>query len=629
MDAEPVTGTTSGASGRWTILAALGIVVAAVAVWGIVVEGWPGGRGTVEVVAIRNARPGVKYVGDAACARCHKEITQTYRQHPMGRSLAPIDAPGAATGDGKVGDVFESDGFHYGIERRDGKVFHRETLRDGDGKAVTEVEGEARFVLGSGSHAISFVIDRDGYLFESPLTWYSQAEKWDLSPGFGELNGRFERQIRPGCLYCHANRFQPVSGSVNHYESPIFLGHAIGCERCHGPGELHARRPFESAADGPNIVNPGDLSHALRDDVCQQCHITGAARIERFGREATEYRPGLPLRQFETIFVRPPGTMQELRNAGHVEQMHQSRCFKASNGALGCISCHNPHEKPPEETKDAYFRDRCLDCHATQGCTLPEPDRHKTTPPDSCITCHMPRTATSNIPHVATTIHRIPRFREDGAPEAPDRQSGPTDDLLLVPFPKAPEDAAERREIARDLAVALETRPEPIAVQIRPILEEALIRHPDDHAAREALGFVLGTLGKGDEGLAAFDRVLAASPKRESTLWAAGALAGVMDRPEASIDYWRRLHAINPWLSTSHASLGHQLLALDRLKEAISPLRRALALNPDSIPARTDLITCLVRLGSADEARAEFEILLKLRPSEGITLRRWFHALGN
>ena len=38
----------------------------------------------------QNARPGVAYVGDAACARCHREIALDYHSHPMGRSLAPI-----------------------------------------------------------------------------------------------------------------------------------------------------------------------------------------------------------------------------------------------------------------------------------------------------------------------------------------------------------------------------------------------------------------------------------------------------------------------------------------------------------------------------------------------------------
>src|SRR5438874_13006855 len=35
----------------------------------------------------RNTLPGVRYVGDAVCARCHAEIAQAYHNHPMGRSL--------------------------------------------------------------------------------------------------------------------------------------------------------------------------------------------------------------------------------------------------------------------------------------------------------------------------------------------------------------------------------------------------------------------------------------------------------------------------------------------------------------------------------------------------------------
>ena len=42
----------------------------------------------------QNTRPGVAYVGDAACARCHREIAESYRGHPMGRSLAPVGAAG-------------------------------------------------------------------------------------------------------------------------------------------------------------------------------------------------------------------------------------------------------------------------------------------------------------------------------------------------------------------------------------------------------------------------------------------------------------------------------------------------------------------------------------------------------
>ena len=34
-----------------------------------------------------------------------------------------------------------------------------------------------------------------------------------------------------------------------------------------------------------------------------------------------------------------------------VEQMQASACFKGSEGKLGCISCHNPHEWPQPEKR--------------------------------------------------------------------------------------------------------------------------------------------------------------------------------------------------------------------------------------------------------------------------------------
>src|SRR5438093_698636 len=40
----------------------------------------------------RNVRPEVRYVGDERCADCHLSHTESFRQHPMGRSLAPAVA---------------------------------------------------------------------------------------------------------------------------------------------------------------------------------------------------------------------------------------------------------------------------------------------------------------------------------------------------------------------------------------------------------------------------------------------------------------------------------------------------------------------------------------------------------
>ena len=78
-----------------------------------------------------NTRPAVKYVGDAACARCHADIAATFRQHPMGRSLLPISEQPVPPGELADGHpLFESRGLEYSIEKRNGRVWHQETRRD-------------------------------------------------------------------------------------------------------------------------------------------------------------------------------------------------------------------------------------------------------------------------------------------------------------------------------------------------------------------------------------------------------------------------------------------------------------------------------------------------------------------
>ncbi len=90
----------------------------------------------------------------------------------------------------------------------------------------------------------------------------------------------------------------------------------------------------------------------------------------RLDRQAEDYRPGLPFFEFWTVLV-PASGQDDHRAVGQVEQMHESRCFRASQGRLGCISCHDPHELPAPEERVSYYRERCLECHAEQGCSLP------------------------------------------------------------------------------------------------------------------------------------------------------------------------------------------------------------------------------------------------------------------
>ncbi len=159
----------------------------------------------------------------------------------MGRSLEPIgSAPAVGFARPTGTTTFGAAPSVFTVERRDGREIHREAFLD-EGKVLAEVEGEVAYAVGSGSRSISYLVEHDGRLFESPITWYAQKQQWDLSPGYEKTSAHFDRPIDPDCLFCHSNRVEHVALSTNRYKEPIFQGYAIGCERCHGPGELHAR----------------------------------------------------------------------------------------------------------------------------------------------------------------------------------------------------------------------------------------------------------------------------------------------------------------------------------------------------------------------------------------------------
>ena len=180
------------------------------------------------------------------------------------------------------------------------RVFHKATRRGADGTVLAEIEAEVRFALGSGTRGIAFLIDREGFLFQSPIAWFAQRRRWDVSPGLRRVRHAAElRAADPARLPVLPH--QPISAGsrdVEPLQPPIFQGHAIGCERCHGPGELHVNRGGPSTETDLTIVNPAHLAPALRDSVCQQCHLQGTFRFARAGREPLDFRPGLPLHRF-------------------------------------------------------------------------------------------------------------------------------------------------------------------------------------------------------------------------------------------------------------------------------------------------------------------------------------------
>ncbi len=576
----------------------------------------------------QNTRQGVKYVGDEACTRCHATIAETYRQHPMGRSLFPIaTAPSMENNTNGGRTLFEAQGFQYSIARRDGRVFHQETRRDESGRIVAQNEAEIQFVLGSGRQGFSYLAERNGFLFQSPISWYTHKQRWDLSPGYEKVNAHFDRPIKSACLFCHANQVAPVAGTLNRYEQPIFRGHSIGCERCHGPGELHIAKPLVVSGKDTTIVNPADLEPSLRDAVCEQCHLNGQRRVLRAERRDSDFRPGFPFYRFWTV-LEPATGPAENRFVGQVEQTHESHCYQASRGRLGCISCHDPHRLPPVAEKITYYRNRCLECHVDRGCSLTKLVRLGRSPKDDCVACHMPRSHNTDVVHAATTDHRIlRRGGEHDSSLLPGASTKPRS-LLMVNFHRALMDDRERALAERDVGVILCRDGTGGAATALPLLEHALEAQPDDPPAWEAKGFALGQLGRLREAFAAFQTTLAKEPHRESALTGAAQIAAQGGRRNDAIDYWRRAIEESPWRSDYHAELALLYFQSRDWRAATESSRIALRLNPADLEIRKLLVRCYLRLGDSEAAHTEFMTLLAFDPADRNELLEQFASLA-
>lgn len=578
----------------------------------------------------RNTRVDVAFVGSAACGGCHAEIAASYGAHPMGRSLARVDAAAEAARAGGKPPHFEVQGLQYDVAFRGGEVVHSETRKDAQGQVVARVETPVRYALGSGTRGVSYLVDRDHHLFQSPVSWYSEPGRFDLAPGYAASHAHFERPIGPACLFCHADRFVAVPGSVNGYRPPVFEGLAIGCERCHGPGALHAANPGE-VGGGPDltIVNPSRLSPTLRDDVCAQCHLQGSVRVARAGRDETEYRPGLPLREFVSVFVSPEGEPGENRAVGHVEQMRASRCYLASGGRLGCVSCHDPHRNPPPNERAGHYRSRCLTCHTETSCPLPVARRRATAPDDACTVCHMPRSSLSNIPHTAATDHRIPRDAATGGTPWPPAKPRPRG-MPLEPFDPPGNDPGSRRELERDLGMALSQWAERQAGPTRATglrlaearLNEAAAWRPGDTPALLARARVLAVQGRADDALAAAEAVLNVDPASEPALALAGTLAAVAGRRDEAMGHLRRALRINPWNSSYFVTIAKVNAQNREWPAALDACRAALRLDPTNLDARRLQMRSALESRDLAAARSALREFLGFEPPDAERYRR-------
>jgi tetratricopeptide (TPR) repeat protein len=585
----------------------------------------------------QNVQPDVKYVGDKKCGGCHEAISASFSRHPMGKSASKASIPSEKH---TPPLSFRAGDLRYQIAPRADHVYHQESWVDQQGQTVVQREVEVQFAVGSGQRGVSYLVNQGGFLYMSPITWYPQKQLWDLSPGYATKNLHFGRAIIPECLFCHTNQVTPVADTSNRYKTEASASislQAIGCERCHGPGELHVKRWTSGLNESDidySIVNPRRLEHSLREAVCEQCHLQGEERVVRRGRDSFDFRPGLPLYLFLSDFVKASLDAAPVKFVGTVEQMHASRCYRQSapDKKLGCISCHDPHALPEPPRKVAYYREKCLSCHRSGDCSLPIEARRKTE--DNCIACHMPQTG-SDVRHTSITDHSIPRVGSK-SPSAEKSSSWPVSGQVPLAHFYASSMGPDDPELLRDLGIALiemsEKAPDETARGLAklalPYLDAAAKRDPNDSPAWEAKGSALWLQGNLQEALTTFETIIEKTPRKETTLFLAGTLARRVGKTDAAADYCSRAIATNP-TSSAYFRLEAMIHAQRQdWNAAIQSCRRALELEPMNLEVRRLLVGACVRAGRSAEASKEFETLLAMHsPDQQDTLRKWFAKL--
>jgi hypothetical protein len=571
----------------------------------LAVSGFAGSKSNKPVV-FQNTSPGVAYTGSKSCAAsgCHADLDRSYRLTPMGNSMVPANAPSELSKVPSLISVYNKKlDRYFQVVRVGSELYQTEYQLDENGNKVFTTTQKLEYAVGGPLTGYTYVVRLGQFLFQAPLSYYNKTHQWDLSPGYETKDEAFSRPISTGCLACHNGQPEPVANRDGMYRDPPFrfMEYSIGCECCHGPGQLHVdaltRHPKRKYGKlDPTIVNPARASPRLANDVCMKCHQGGQTYVLQPGRTILDFRPGTPL--YDTLaLLKVPLTKDQRAELDRLEtlppvrgsiiaplwwknlNLEMSRCFHDSNGELRCITCHVIHNPPTQENKVAYYREKCFTCHTDKSCKVPLAERLRHDSPNDCVSCHMPKKPVAGIPHSDDTSHRI--VRRVGQPY-PDYAFDETSQDLpgLVCINRRGEDA---------------TKPIPALTKLRAYAEVSAKDPRLSHYYYELL------------------EQLRTSMADDPTVLACLGRKTIMDKDDAKgVEYLTHALQNGANFEATYIDLGEALARLGRVEESAKILEQGVAVWPFSAEIQKGLVLRYVTLkqfAQADEVLKRYVAL--------------------
>jgi len=547
--------------------------------------------------------------GSEACSGCHSQIYQSYSKTVMAKASGlAADAPMT----GEFND--NTSGVRYRVYQQDEHVwmnYERESEK-------FRGQDELLYFIGSGRKGRSYLFSVQGFLFETPINWYSQEGRWGMTPAY------FEAREIPlnlpafmDCMNCHSSGLQPpLPGTENKFTGPPFSHAGITCQRCHGAGERHrgtapiihsytsndssTSNPSGSNSSGANsananpsearassgtapgadssIVNPAKLPPDRRDAICMECHFEGTVAVNQPGKHLYQFQPGERLSDYVHYFLLSGNQPETARALSQVEALSLSECKRRSGDKMWCGSCHDPHAEPAAEKKTAYYRDKCLNCHGEQFAAKHHPDK-----PD-CTQCHMPALPSRDVAHTESTDHRILRY--PNTLPLPRLQVRGTEGAPLVSFPDKNAPLATTRDFALAWETLAQKNVEGAAHRAEQYLRKAVAERPDDPVLLAALGFAEQKHGSEKEARELYERALQIDPLASEAATDLGILEARSGNLRRAVELWQGAFKRAPYRSAIGMNLAMAFCAGGQKQVAKKYVQQVLEFNPDYLKGK-------------------------------------------
>ena len=238
--------------------------------------------------------------------------------------------------------------------------------------------------------------------FPLPAQWDVTNKVWrayNVKPGTDWWTAHYpadnmQRPTGPLCDGCHSVNYNVRTKTVTEWN--------VGCEKCHGPGAAHARKPSRDS-----IVNPARLSSNRANDVCIQCHSQGKPLTNPIAGRHYDWPVGFDVSKNlgdfweleehklgETTFTHfADGT-------GHKNRMQGNDFVQSAMYTHGvtCSSCHDPHGTVNNADLVKPASIVCLTCHGPNSSNGPhtasveQHSHHRAgSAGNECVNCHMPK----------------------------------------------------------------------------------------------------------------------------------------------------------------------------------------------------------------------------------------------